>query len=112
MNRLLLYRNFEHEDLVYQMRTLAKKAQIDALTEDDLECYENCIHQMIEMAAAYGLQENLWHSVTCLYIGKCRKCRFLRTCEKKVFRQGTFIKACSSRYFILERNVCSKPLKI
>ena len=37
MNRLLLYRNFEHEDLVYQMRTLAKKAQIDALTEDDLE---------------------------------------------------------------------------
>ena len=31
MNRLLLYRNFEHEDLVYQMRTLAKKAQIDAL---------------------------------------------------------------------------------
>ena len=63
MNRLLLYRNFEHEDLVYQMRTLAKKAQIDALTEDDLECYENCIHQMIEMAAAYGLQENLWHSV-------------------------------------------------
>ena len=61
MNRLLLYRNFEHEDLVYQMRTLAKKAQIDALTEDDLECYENCIHQMIEMAAAYGLQENLWH---------------------------------------------------
>ena len=58
MNRLLLYRNFEHEDLVYQMRTLAKKAQIDALTEDDLECYENCIHQMIEMAAAYGLQEN------------------------------------------------------
>ena len=29
MNRLLLYRNFEHEDLVYQMRTLAKKAQID-----------------------------------------------------------------------------------
>ena len=56
MNRLLLYRNFEHEDLVYQMRTLAKKAQIDALTEDDLECYENCIHQMIEMSAAYGLQ--------------------------------------------------------
>ena len=37
MNRLLLYRNFEHEDLVYQMRTLAKKAKIDALTEDDLE---------------------------------------------------------------------------
>ena len=69
MNRLLLYRNFEHEDLVYQMRTLAKKAQIDALTEDDLECYENCIHQMIEMAAAYG-------QCTCLYIGKCRKCVF------------------------------------
>ena len=38
MNRLLLYRNFEHEDLVYQMRTLTKQAQIDALTEDDLEC--------------------------------------------------------------------------
>ena len=71
MNRLLLYRNFEHEDLVYQMRTLAKKAQIDALTEDDLECYENCIHQMIEMAAAYGLQ----------------KMRFLRRVRKRVFRR-------------------------
>ena len=76
MNRLLLYRNFEHEDLVYQMRTLAKKAQIDALTEDDLECYENCIHQMIEMAAAYGLQEKSVAQRTCMYIGKCRKCVF------------------------------------
>ena len=93
MNRLLLYRNFEHEDLVYQMRTLAKKAQIDALTEDDLECYENCIHQMIEMAAAYGLQENLWHSVLACIKGSSA---------------GNIIKACSSRYFILERNVCSK----
>ena len=63
MNRLLLYRNFEHEDLVYQMRTLAKKAQIDALTEDDLECYENCIHQMIEMADRKSTRLNSSHSV-------------------------------------------------
>ena len=84
MNRLLLYRNFEHEDLVYQMRTLAKKAQIDELTEDDLECYENCIHQMIEMAAAYGLQENPWH----LHVyWQMQKMRFLRPVRKRVFRR-------------------------
>ena len=86
MNRLLLYRNFEHEDLVYQMRTLAKKAQIDALTEDDLECYENCIHQMIEMAAAYGLQENLWHSVLACILANAENA-FSKACEKKVFRR-------------------------
>ena len=86
MNRLLLYRNFEHEDLVYQMRTLAKKAQIDALTEDDLECYENCIHQMIEMAAAYGLQENLCTAYLLVY-WQMQKMRFLRRVRKRVFRR-------------------------
>ena len=80
MNRLLLYRNFEHEDLVYQMRTLAKKAQIDALTEDDLECYENCIHQMIEMAAAYGIAYLPVYS-------QMQKMRFLRHVRKRVFRR-------------------------
>ena len=91
MNRLLLYRNFEHEDLVYQMRTLAKKAQIDALTEDDLECYENCIHQMIEMAAAYGLQENLWHSVLACILANAENA-FSKACEKKGLPQGTLSK--------------------
>lgn len=76
MNRLLLYRNFEHEDLVYQMRTLAKKAQIDALTEDDLECYENCIHQMIEMGSSLWTAGKSVAQRTCMYIGKCRKCVF------------------------------------
>ena len=91
MNRLLLYRNFEHEDLVYQMRTLAKKAQIDALTEDDLEYYENCIHQMIEMAAAYGLQENLWHSVLACILANAENA-FSKACEKKGLPQGTLSK--------------------
>ena len=91
MNRLLLDRNFEHEDLVYQMRTLAKKAQIDALTEDDLECYENCIHQMIEMAAAYGLQENLWHSVLACILANAENA-FSKACEKKGLPQGTLSK--------------------
>ena len=86
MNRLLLYRNFEHEDLVYQMRTLAKKAQIDALTEDDLECYENCIHQMIEMAAAYGLQEICGTAYLLVY-WQMQKMRFLRRVRKRVFRR-------------------------
>lgn len=91
MNRLLLYRNFEHEDLVYQMRTLTKKAQIDELTEDDLECYENCIHQMIEMAAAYGLQENLWHSVLACILANAENA-FSKACEKKGLPQGTLSK--------------------
>ena len=78
MNRLLLYRNFEHEDLVYQMRTLAKKAQIDALTEDDLECYENCIHQMIEKICGTAYLHVYW---------QMQKMRFLRHVRKRVFRR-------------------------
>ena len=96
MNRLLLYRNFEHEDLVYQMRTLAKKAQIDALTEDDLECYENCIHQMIEMAAAYGLQENLWHSVLACILANAENAFSTASIRIPLFCLSVRVRLCTS----------------
>ena len=88
MNRLLLYRNFEHEDLVYQMRTLAKKAQIDALTEDDLECYTS------KAVSERGTNES--QPMDCRKIcgtaylpvyWQMQKMRFLRHVRKRVFRR-------------------------
>lgn len=88
MNRLLLYRNFEHEELIYRMKELAEKVQEGNVTEKDLETYTDCIHEMIEMAASYGLQENLWHSVLACILANAENA-FSKACEKKGLPQGS-----------------------
>lgn len=91
MNRLLLYRNFEHEELVYRMKELAENVQEGNVTEKDLETYTDCVHEMIEMAAAYGLQENLWHSVLACILANAENA-FSKACEKKGLPQGSLAK--------------------
>lgn len=88
MSRLLLYRVFEQEKLLYAMAELGRKADKGSLKQEDFESYEDCVHDMIEMAAAYGLQDNLWHSVLACILANAENA-FSRACEKKGIPQGS-----------------------
>ena len=66
LNECILYRNFEHGELLDQMVSIihayeSKELSDAALLEEKRTLYYNCINQLVEMAGAYGFSDNLWH---------------------------------------------------
>ena len=77
---LLFYRNFEHEDLLSRMQELF--AGGGGEPEKRKSSYLLCVSQMLEMAAQYGLEGNLWHACVtfCLV---CAENPFSTACEMR-----------------------------
>ena len=66
LNECILYRNFEHGELLDQMVSIihayeSKELSDAALLEEKRTLYYNCMNQLVEMAGAYGFSDNLWH---------------------------------------------------
>lgn len=66
LNECILYRNFEHGELLDQMVSIihayeSKELSDAALLEEKRTIYYNCMNQLVEMAGAYGFSDNLWH---------------------------------------------------
>ena len=62
----ILYRNFEHGEILDQMVSILQAFQTHAL--EDADCLEekrdafyNCMNGLAEMAGSYGFSGNLWH---------------------------------------------------
>ena len=72
LNECILYRDFEHGDL------LAKMAEIMTLWEKDVADLKSkegqffeCVNGLVEMAGLYGFSGNLWHCyLTFLLVNK------------------------------------------
>ena len=62
-NELILYRYMEHEDLLRDMTFLIDNADKDYYNKEDLKSllFEN-LNELIELAANYGFEGNLWHT--------------------------------------------------
>ena len=63
-NECILYRNFEHGELLDQMVSIihayeSKELSDAALLEEKRTLYYNCMNQLVEMACAYGFSDNL-----------------------------------------------------
>ncbi|MGN0383665.1 MAG: ATP-binding protein [Eubacterium sp.] len=67
IDRLILYKNFKHNDLFYNMADIFDcciKKEFDESCEKEevvFVLYE-CVNELIELSDAYGLEGNLWHS--------------------------------------------------
>lgn len=59
---LIVYRNFEDGDLLYDMVWLMEHYDDEYYNEEDMSSllYE-CVHHLIELAGEYGFHGNLWH---------------------------------------------------
>lgn len=62
-NELILYRNMEHEDLLRDMTFLMENADNDYYNKEDLKglLFES-LSEIIDLAAGYGFEGNLWHN--------------------------------------------------
>ena len=59
---LIVYRDFENGELLYDMAWLMSHYDDEYYNEEDMKAlFYECIHQMIELAGNYGFHGNLWH---------------------------------------------------
>lgn len=61
-HELIVYKNFEDGELLYDMAFLMEHYQDEYYNKEDLAAlFYDCIHQLIDMAGTYGFHGNLWH---------------------------------------------------
>ena len=59
---LIVYREFEDGDLLYDMAWLMEHYVDEYYNEEDKAALMyDCIHKLIELAGTYGFHGNLWH---------------------------------------------------
>ena len=59
---LIVYREFEDGDLLYDMAWLMEHYEDEYYNEEDKAALMyDCIHKLIELAGSYGFHGNLWH---------------------------------------------------
>jgi len=59
---LIVYKNFEDGELLYDMAFLMEHYKDEYYNKEDLAAlFYDCIHRLIDMAGTYGFHGNLWH---------------------------------------------------
>ena len=60
---LMLYKHMEHEELLRDMTFLMENCDSDYYNKDDMAgLLFECVNELLELAAGYGLEGNLWHN--------------------------------------------------
>lgn len=60
---LMLYKHMEHEELLQNMTFLMEKCESDYYNKEDMAgLLFECVNELLELAAGYGFEGNLWHN--------------------------------------------------
>lgn len=60
---LMLYKHMEHEELLRDMTFLMENCDSDYYNKEDMEgLLFECVNELLELAAGYGFEGNLWHN--------------------------------------------------
>ena len=60
---LMLYKHMEHEELLRDMTFLMENCDSDYYNKDDMAgLLFECVNELLELAAGYGFEGNLWHN--------------------------------------------------
>ena len=60
---LILYKHMEHEELLRDMTFLMENCDSDYYNKEDMAgLLFECVNELLELAAGYGLEGNLWHN--------------------------------------------------
>ena len=62
-NELMLYKHMEHEELLRDMTFLMENCDSDYYNKEDMAgLLFECVNELLELAAGYGFEGNLWHN--------------------------------------------------
>ena len=60
---LILYKNAPHENFFGDMTWVMEHYEDDSYNKEDVKTvYFECVNELIELSAHYGLEGNLWHA--------------------------------------------------
>lgn len=60
---LMLYKHMEHEELLRDMTFLMENCDSDYYNKEDMAgLLFECVNELLELAAGYGFEGNLWHN--------------------------------------------------
>ena len=60
---LMLYKHMEHEELLRDMTFLMENCDSDYYNKEDMAgLLVECVNELLELAAGYGFEGNLWHN--------------------------------------------------
>jgi len=63
ISELVIYRNFEHGEILNDMAWIIDHYQKPSEDREKIRTmFFNCIHGLIELAASYGFEHNIWHN--------------------------------------------------
>ena len=63
ISELVIYRNFEHGEILEDMAWIMDHYQNPEENREKVRTlFFNCIHGLIELAASYGFEHNIWHN--------------------------------------------------
>lgn len=62
INECILYRGFEHGEILEHMTQLMEQSGTGGGTEELRDLFYQCVNGLVEMAGAYGFAGDLWHN--------------------------------------------------
>ena len=86
---LLLYRDFEDDQLLYDMAFLMTNYEDEYYNAEDLRAlFYQCMHQLLELAGNFGFHGNLWHYYLANILVNCEN-SYSKGCEIRGAIQGS-----------------------
>ena len=93
---LLLYRDFENDQLLYDMAFLMTSYENEYYNEEDMQDLRallyQCMHQLLELAGNFGFHGNLWHCYLANILVNCEN-SYSKGCEIRGAIQGSINEA-------------------
>jgi uncharacterized protein len=109
ISKLVIYRNLEKDGILLKLSELIKEFD-EHRSSNSLTVFEkenitsriyNLIHQLLQLAADYGFNTNLWHNYLA-YILITAENPFSMTCEKLGAKEGTVNRFAKNDYKIVK----------
>jgi len=102
LNRLIVYRDIPHSELMYDMVSLMNDADVYSDTDENRNKLYCCIGKLVQIAGKYGFEGNLWQNyLTWLLVN--HENGFSTSCEIKGDPEGTILRLAELDFGILRQ---------
>ena len=102
LNRLIVYRDIPHSELMYDMVALMNDADVYSDTDENRDKLYYCIGRLVNLAGEYGFEGNLWQNyLTWLMVN--HENGFSTSCEIKGVPEGTILQLAELDFTIFRQ---------
>lgn len=102
LNKLLIYRNFEHGDILKDMTWIINNYETQNDTKEVINTLYECVNKILELSVSHGYEGNLWHTYL-TYLLANNENAYSKECEIKGAIAGSINIAVLNDFFIFKK---------